>query len=77
MIWIFWEMTSGIISVLSTLWFDSGYMYGVSLRGFLDVFHTIFHVKWTFGDGFELSPYSALSLVRQQKHMHCVSSRSF
>ena len=23
MIWIFWEMTAGIISVLSTLWFDS------------------------------------------------------
>ena len=34
---IFWEMTSGIISVLDTLWFDSGYMFGVSLRGFLDV----------------------------------------
>ena len=30
-IWIFWEMTSGIISVLSTLWFDSGYM---SLSGY-------------------------------------------
>ena len=34
MIWIFWEMTSGIISVFSTLWFDSGCMYGVRLRGF-------------------------------------------
>ena len=48
-LWIFLEMTSGIISVLSTLWFDSGYM-------------------WTFGDDFGFSPYSALSLVRQQKH---------
>ena len=28
------EMTSGIISVSSTLWFDNGYMYCVSLRGF-------------------------------------------
>ena len=26
MIWIFWEMTSGIIHVFRTLWFDSGYM---------------------------------------------------
>ena len=24
--WIFWEMSSGIIPVFSTLWFDSGYM---------------------------------------------------
>ena len=29
--WIFWEMTSRIISVLNTLWFDSGYM---SLSGY-------------------------------------------
>ena len=35
--WIFWEKTSGIFSVFNTLWFDSGYMFGVSLRGFLDV----------------------------------------
>ena len=34
---IFWEKTSGIISVFNTLWFDSGYMFGISLRGLLDV----------------------------------------
>ena len=35
--WIFWEKTSVIISVFNTLWFNSGYMFGVSLRGFLGV----------------------------------------
>ena len=32
----------------------------------LTVFHTFFHVK--YGDDFGLSPYSALSLVRQWIH---------
>ena len=30
---IFWEMTSRIISAFSAYLLDSGYMYGVSLRG--------------------------------------------
>ena len=32
---IFWVITSGLVSVCSTPWFDSGYMLGVSLRGLL------------------------------------------
>ena len=35
--WNFREKTSGIVSVINTLWLDSGYMFGVSPRGFLDV----------------------------------------
>ena len=31
----FWKTNSGMVSVFSTLWFDSGYMHGVSLRGLL------------------------------------------
>ena len=40
MISIFWEMTSGIISVFSTLWFDIGYM---SLLGY-EAFGRFSHV---------------------------------
>ena len=59
MIWIFWEMTSGIIHVFSTLWFDSGYMLGVSLRGFLEAFHTISR-GFSVGDDFRfVSVFSA------------------
>ena len=29
--WIFWEMTSQVISAFSAYLLDSGYMYGVSL----------------------------------------------
>ena len=28
---LFWETTSGTVSVCNTPWFDSGYMFGVSL----------------------------------------------
>ena len=42
MIWIFWEMTSGIIYVFSTLWFDSGCMCGVCQRGLFEEFHTFY-----------------------------------
>ena len=31
----FWKMTSGMLSVCSTPWFDSGFMLGVSLRGLM------------------------------------------
>ena len=34
MFWIFSEMTSGIIFVFSTLWFDSGHMSASVYRGF-------------------------------------------
>ena len=42
-VWIFWEMTPGVISVLSTPWFDSGYIYGVSLRCLLEEFPSYFN----------------------------------
>ena len=35
---LFWETTSGTVSVCNTPWFDSGYMFGVSLRGLLEDF---------------------------------------
>ena len=35
-VWIFWEMTPGMISVLNTPQFHSGYIFGVSLRSLLD-----------------------------------------
>ena len=35
-----WEMIRGMVSVYNTLWFDSGYMFGVSPRGFLEECHT-------------------------------------
>ena len=38
MIWIFWEMTSGIIFQMQCSWFDSGYMYGVSLLAVSHIF---------------------------------------
>ena len=31
-------MTSGMVSVWNTPWFDSGYMFGVSLRVLLEEF---------------------------------------
>ena len=42
-VWIFWEMTPGIISVLNTPQFDSGYLFGVSLRSLLEVFSSFFN----------------------------------
>ena len=36
-------MTPGMVSVFNTPWFDSGYKFGVSLRGLFEKFHT-FHV---------------------------------
>ena len=51
----------------SSPWFDSGYMFGVSLRGFVEEIHTN-----SRGELWEMtscrSPYSALSLVRQRIH---------
>ena len=41
MTWIFWEMTSGIIHVFSTPWFDSGYM-SASVYEVLVEFHTFY-----------------------------------
>ena len=67
MIWIFWEMTSGIIHVFSTLWFDSGYMSLSGYEAFGRISYVL-HVKWTLGDDFGLSPYSTLSLVQQRIH---------
>ena len=40
---IFWEMTPGIISVLNTPRFDSGYIFGVSLRSLLEEFSSFFN----------------------------------
>ena len=42
-VWIFWEMTPGLISVLNTPRFDSGYIYGVSLRCLLEEFPSYFN----------------------------------
>ena len=41
--WIFWEMIPGMISVLNTPRFDSGYLFGVSLRSLLEVFSSFFN----------------------------------
>ena len=37
-LWIFREMTPGMVSVLNTPLFDSGHIYGVSLRSLLEEF---------------------------------------
>ena len=59
MIWIFWEMTSGIIHVFSTLWFDSGYM-SMSGHEAFGIISYVLHVKWTLGDDFKIvSVFSA------------------
>ena len=42
-VWIFWEMTPGMISVLNTPRFHSGYIYGVSLRCLLEEFPSYFN----------------------------------
>ena len=36
---LFWEMTSGTVSVCYSPRFDSGYMFAVSLRFLLEEFH--------------------------------------
>ena len=41
-VWIFWEMTAGIVFVFNTPWFDSGHI-GVSLRSLLEVFSSFFN----------------------------------
>ena len=48
-----------MVSVFSTPWFDSGYMLGVCLRGFLEEFHTIYR-GFSLGDDFRIvSVFSA------------------
>ena len=48
-----------MVSEFSTPWFDSGYMLGVSLRGFLEEFHTISR-GFSLGDDFRIvSVFSA------------------
>ena len=42
-LWIFREMTPGMVSVLHTPRFDSGYIFGVSLRSLLEEFHSYFN----------------------------------
>ena len=54
-----------MVSVFYTPWCDSGYMFGVSLRGFLETIQTI---SRGMGDDFIVSPYSALSLVWLRLH---------
>ena len=70
MICIFWEMTSGIIHVFSTVWFDSGYMSLSGYEAFGRISYVL-HVKWTLGDDVGLSPYSAAWF--NSGYMHCVS----
>ena len=103
---VFWEKTSGIISVFSTLGFDSGYMSLSGYEAFGSFSHVFTRDLWrslrivsvlsaalgstagtctasiygaceeappfffvvSLGDDFMLSPYSALSLVRQRIH---------
>ena len=40
-LWIFREMTPGMVSVLNPPRFDSGYKFGVSLRGLVEEFHML------------------------------------
>ena len=42
-VWIFREMTPGMISELTTPQFDSGYIFGVSLRSLLEEFSSFFN----------------------------------
>ena len=42
-LWIFREMTPGMVSVLNTPRFDSGYIFGVSLRSLLEEFPSYFN----------------------------------
>ena len=60
MIWIFWEMTSGIY-VFSTLWFDSRYMSASVCEGFWKNFTLCLRSgglwrrrRWTLGDDFKI-----------------------
>ena len=55
-----------MVSVCYTHWFDSGYMFGAVYEAFWKNF-SLFSC-WAVGDDFRLSPYSALSLVRQRIH---------
>ena len=50
------EMTPGTVYVFSTLWFDSGYKFGVNLRLLLEKFH-IFYVKGTCGSYWKSGHY--------------------
>ena len=49
MIQIFWEMTSRIISVFSTLWFDSGYMLVSVFEAFWKYFTLSLREKVDYG----------------------------
>ena len=64
-LWIFWEMTSGIISVFSTLWFDST-CRRQSMR-LLEEFHTfwnlVFQRNACFDSGFLLMRQTTEALV--------------
>ena len=45
-LWIFREMTPGMVSVLHTPRFDSGYIFGVSLRSLLEEFPSYFNAMF-------------------------------
>ena len=64
---VVWEMTLVCLRIQS---FDSGYMFGVSLRS-----GRSHYFVWSLGDDFGLSPYSVLSLVRQRIHVRLQSTR--
>ena len=55
--WFFWEMTSMRFCIQRSAWFDSGYMFGISLRGFLEEFHAFLREGRTFGSCGRSSSY--------------------
>ena len=52
-VWIFREMTPGMISVLNTPRFDSGYIFGVSQRSLLEAFSSFFQRYAWFYSGYK------------------------
>ena len=72
---LFWEITSGMVSVCDTPWFDSGYLSGVGLRGFLAEFHALLVVS--LGDDFKIvSVFSAVLRSTADTYLASVSEAS-
>ena len=68
-IWIFWEMTSGIIHVFSTSWFNSGYMSASVYEASGRKAHFLYVLVDSGRRLQDCPPYSALSLGRHWIHV--------
>ena len=73
-LWIFRDMTPGMVSVFHTPRFDSGYTFGVGLRGLLEEFHMwtlVFQRNAWFNSGYKFMRQTTVFVVPVVVHDMC------